>query len=445
VAGLSSNVVVVDTGSTDRTKEVAARLGARVFEMAWPDSFAEARNESLRHAKGKYVFWTDADDRLDPDNREKLRALLASLDGGNVAYVMQCLCLPDPRTGTATAVDHVRLFRAHPQLRWQYRVHEQILPGLRQLGTEMRPCDVVIQHTGYLDPALRKRKAERDRRLLELERADRPDDPFVLFNLGSLAQEGGRVAEALAFLEQSLRRSTPRDSIVHKLYALIAQCQRHLGRAAEALATCRAGQLHYPDDVEVLFQEALAHQALGDKAAEEASWRRVLTSRDRPLFGSVDTGLRGYKARHNLAVLLVQQGRAGDAEEQWRAALAERPGFFPAWLGLGELCVRRGAWSDLERLAQRAESVPGGAGTGAVLRARGLSACRQFAGARQVLDAALARRPDDVELWLALSHALLQEGRDRVAAEAALCRVLELDPANAEARHNLAVLRGCAA
>lgn len=89
----------------------AARFGAKVYDFAWVDSFAAARNESLRHATGDWAFWLDADDRLDADNRGRLRELFAGLRDENVAYVMKCLCLPDAQSGTCTLVDHVRLFR----------------------------------------------------------------------------------------------------------------------------------------------------------------------------------------------------------------------------------------------------------------------------------------------------------------------------------------------
>jgi glycosyltransferase involved in cell wall biosynthesis len=62
VAGLVEEMIVVDTGSTDRTKEVAAQLGARVFDFTWVDSFAAARNESLRHATGDWILWLDGDE-----------------------------------------------------------------------------------------------------------------------------------------------------------------------------------------------------------------------------------------------------------------------------------------------------------------------------------------------------------------------------------------------
>src|SRR5262249_35866166 len=76
---LFDEAVIVDTGSSDRTREVAAALGAAVSEFAWVDSFAAARNAALGRATGDWAMWLDADDRIDPPNRARLRALLDSL------------------------------------------------------------------------------------------------------------------------------------------------------------------------------------------------------------------------------------------------------------------------------------------------------------------------------------------------------------------------------
>ncbi len=442
VAGLFDEVVVVDTGSKDRTKEVAAGLGAKVYDFPWVDSFAAARNESLSRAAGDWAFWLDADDRLDGDNRRKLRALLDSLRDVNAAYVMKCACVSDGASGSATVVDHVRLFRNRPDVRWQYRVHEQILPALRRTGADVRWSDVVIRHVGYADPALRGRKLERDLRLLRLEDAERPGDPFTLFNLGSVYQELGRHQEALAYLRRSLAKSHPSDSIVRKLYALMAGCHRTLGQHAEALAACRDGRRHYPDDAELLFLEALLLREAGNLPTAEVCLLRLLAGREGQHFASVDAGLRGHKARHNLAVLYHQQGRHGEATAQWRAAVDECPGFTPAWLGLGEACLARGDWTGLEEAAARLEGLEPGTPEAAVLRARGLLARRDFAAARALLDEVIRAHPQALGPRVALSHLLLQEGRDPAAAEQALRDVLLLDPGHREALHNLSVLLG---
>src|SRR5579864_7403545 len=70
------DIVVVDTGSMDATRRIATDAGARVFDFAWCNDFAAARNEALRHARGDWVLVLDADERLAPGNAAKLRGAL---------------------------------------------------------------------------------------------------------------------------------------------------------------------------------------------------------------------------------------------------------------------------------------------------------------------------------------------------------------------------------
>jgi glycosyltransferase involved in cell wall biosynthesis len=228
LADLMAEVIAVDTGSADRTREVAASFGARVFDFAWCDDFAAARNESLRHATGDWVLWLDADERLDDANRDRLQALLDALPSGPAAYSMRQRSSA-PGGAAATVVDQVRLFRRDPAVGWEYRVHEQLLPSLRRAGYAVHGTDIVIEHAGYQDPALTRRKLRRNLRLLQLDQQERPADAFVLFNLGWAYLELGRDAEAIPFLQRSLQQSQPGDSIVPKLYALLAHAERRRG------------------------------------------------------------------------------------------------------------------------------------------------------------------------------------------------------------------------
>jgi glycosyltransferase involved in cell wall biosynthesis len=185
VRELVDEVIVVDTGSTDRTKEAAAGLGAKVLDFAWCDSFAAARNESLARASGDWVFWLDADDRLDEENLLKLGNLFTSLKGENAAYLMKCLCPPAPgEAHSAVIVEHARLFRRVPGVEWRYRVHEQILLSVKEHGGQIRHADVTIRHVGYHEGDGRRAKLDRNLRLLQMDLAEHPDDAYVRFNLG---------------------------------------------------------------------------------------------------------------------------------------------------------------------------------------------------------------------------------------------------------------------
>lgn len=325
-AGLFDEVVVVDTGSSDDTPEVARSRGARVFDFPWVDDFAQARNAALARATGDYAFWLDADDRIDPLEHAKLKTLIGRLKAGDdAAYVVRCACDDGPGGGR-TVVDHIRLFPLREGVRWEYAVHEQILPSLRRAGVEVRWSDCEVRHVGYADPALRARKLVRDEAILRREAEDRPGDPFVLFNLGFIAVERRDWDAALQDLGESLRRSAPTDSIVRKLYALIARCHQGRGDSESALAACAAGLALDQDDAELLFREAVIRRGVGDMGGAEALWRRVLTLRRPERFASVDSGIYGHLTRRNLASLAAERGDHEEARSHWRAVLAECPG-----------------------------------------------------------------------------------------------------------------------
>jgi tetratricopeptide (TPR) repeat protein len=318
-ADLVDEIIVVDTGSTDRTRDVARRFGARVFDFPWVDSFAAARNESLRHATGDWIFWMDADDRIDAPNRAKIQRLFADLGEKNEVFGMTCVCLPEPGSALATEVKHIRLFRNHPEMRWKYRVHEQILPAVRALGASVVWTDIAIHHVGYQDPALGDRKRERDLRLLQMDYADDPDEPFTLFNLGRTYFARGRAADALPILRRALERSDPGDPTMRGLYRLIAECYRVLGQPQEALTACSAGRAHYPLDVGLRLQEGQLLEEAGDVAGAENCYLHLLHEREPDDFAGVPAGLLGYWTRHRLASLYTRQGRTAESEALWPA------------------------------------------------------------------------------------------------------------------------------
>jgi len=246
--------------------------------------------------------------------------------GGLAAYVVRCACDPSPDgTGGETVVDHVRLFPLRSDVRWTYRVHEQIMPALRRAKVPIRWSDCTVRHTGYTDPALRARKLQRDTRILREELKDRPNDPFVLFNLGSIAIEQRDWRGSLEYLKRSLAGSAPTDSITCKLFALIARAHQMLGDSLSALRTCEEGLKYEPADAELWFRKAVVHRHRGESTDAETCWRRILTLERPEQFRSVDEGIYGHLTRRNLAALAAERGDHDEVERLWRAVLAECP------------------------------------------------------------------------------------------------------------------------
>ena len=166
IAKLFQEIIIVDTGSSDKTEEIAATFGAKVFDFPWRENFAAARNESLRHASADWVFSFDADDRLSETNVQKLEKIFSSLPEKNFAYYMPIWSAPDDMLDCRFVVDQIRLFRRDPAHRWEYRVHEQILPGRSKRPICLQRCD----HSSFW--VRRAETRQRKRRNLRLLRMD---------------------------------------------------------------------------------------------------------------------------------------------------------------------------------------------------------------------------------------------------------------------------------
>ena len=331
VRGLFNEVVIVDTGSKDRTKEIALQFGARLIDFAWNDDFAAARNVSLANAGGDYAFWLDADDIVDPPERRKLASLLKNLPlDPKCAYVMRCASDRDgDRIGAQLAADHIRLFPLRDDVRWVYRVHEQILPGLLKANVPTCWTDITVRHTGYADENQKVKKRQRDWNILIKDLAIFPNDAFLLFNLGMISFERQQWQEALDFFSRSFSNSEPSlssESLRRKLFGMLAWTYQLLGNLQESLIICNKGLSVDSDDAELLFRKAVAYRYLGSTMEAEACWRRILSLKRPEKFCSIDLGIYGHLTRRNLAIIAGERGDRSEVQVQWRAILAECPG-----------------------------------------------------------------------------------------------------------------------
>lgn len=184
-------IVIVDTGSTDGTIDIAKAHGARVVEWAWRNDFAAARNQALGHATGDWVLVFDADERLGTGAATRVRELCAggAADGFNCRLVST---LPPTEPSPTIVHWYCRLFRRRDGVAYEGRIHEQIAPSIVRAGGRIAQSDIVILHEGYAVPS--PAKLERNIALLRLELAERPADAFARFNLGLALVTAGDLA-----------------------------------------------------------------------------------------------------------------------------------------------------------------------------------------------------------------------------------------------------------
>jgi len=193
LAGIVDDIVVVDTGSSDRSRAIAAANRARVFDHAWHDDFAAARNQALDHAIGDWILYIDADERLRPYDRAVLERELA--DSRLCAAMVRFY----PRTGF-TAYRELRLFRRDPAIRFRGAMHETVVPDIERIiasGQGVRGnSELTIDHIGY--DGDQSHKTERNLRLLIKELQVQPGRAYLWWHLGAIYRDLDRIADAEA-------------------------------------------------------------------------------------------------------------------------------------------------------------------------------------------------------------------------------------------------------
>jgi glycosyltransferase involved in cell wall biosynthesis len=205
VAGVTDQIVIADTGSTDGSPQLARDLGAEVFDLPWADNFAQARNAAVRALSTDWVLIMDDDEELDPEARAKIPGLLenAKVGGylvtlrnhipvkfglGGHAPSIKSSDSPVPRAEGARAYADFaicRLFHRRPEIYYVGRVHEHVEPSIQALHLKLAPANFVIHHFGHLcSPAELRAKDEFYRKLGRLKVKDTPNDPEAWVELG---------------------------------------------------------------------------------------------------------------------------------------------------------------------------------------------------------------------------------------------------------------------
>ncbi|MCC7433566.1 MAG: glycosyltransferase [Methanoregulaceae archaeon] len=358
-----NQIVVVDTGSTDKTIEIAKEHGAEVHKFKWCDDFAAARNESMKYATGKWLFWMDADDTLPWATGEGMIHAVLNAPPDLAGFYMKVRFVTDDPT-FGTVVDHVKLFRNKPTLEWEHRIHEQILPSIRETVGDVGYLNVEVLHSGYdTSEEGQTRKRERDAKLLALELKEKPDHPFVLFNIGMTHHYNKEYVEAEEFLSRSIQRCRAGETILRKAYALLAVSQNLQCKKEEGMQTVLAGLEACPGDPELLYRKG-QFLADADRPSEAVEAYRAVMGQDiSGHFSSIELGILGPGLRINLALALARLGNYREAGENLRAAIAMKPGdlaivveLFSMARAFGDLKTAKDCLDHIERFDGRSET-----------------------------------------------------------------------------------------
>ncbi|MFC4100283.1 glycosyltransferase [Paenibacillus xanthanilyticus] len=362
VKGIADEIVVVDTGSTDRTVEIALSYGARVYAVPWSDDFAYARNVGLERTEAAWILCLDADEVL-AAGADRLRDTLrnASAEAFWVTIDNVLGRLPEAR------LQHriVRLFRNRPEYRFRQRLHEQILPAIleRTEPDTVAPSSLRLTHLGYFheikDPSV---KQARNERILSLMLAESPDDPFALYNWGVAKAQGGDQEQALqAMLTAKMLAPAAvayRPGLVRDIARLLL-AQDQPNEAASLLVEESGNYPDYPD-LHYLLGEAYQSQGLLPEALQ--ALRQAAACPPDPALYPVEAGCSTFRAQTAIGDVLTKLGQLEEAKSAYEQALTSHAAYKPAILGWGASMEALGIpGADIaDRILQLVRVLPGG-------------------------------------------------------------------------------------
>lgn len=176
--------IVVDTGSTDRTVELAKRMGAKVCHFSWIDDFSAAKNYAIEQCSGDWIAILDADEYMVTEDAQKLPKLLEELERRGLEGLTTGWQQLDDEGKIFSSGTQVRIFRNMPDIRYRRRIHEQLeAVGGRELKLGDVVEEISIFHTGYQKEQLEK-KSGRNLRLIQAELDEKPDDYEMMGYMG---------------------------------------------------------------------------------------------------------------------------------------------------------------------------------------------------------------------------------------------------------------------
>ena len=332
IRGLADQLILVDTGSTDRTVEIARSHGAEVHFRAWDHDFSAARNAALLHARGDWVLILDADEEVSPAQHVALRALLTRPNA--IAYRLPLVDVGREGDGVSQVP---RLFRNAPQQFYVSRIHEKVHTSL-ELNREKWKMenlfgDAQLIHYGSQPEVVKSRdKVQRNLRLLEQANEEHPNDVNLLMNLGLELWRSGQHFHGIGYYQQSY------TAMLEQPYA------QTLPELREVLLTQYASlllSLQLFKDVITLFQDqalapkartasqhfmmGLAYSALQNWEPCVAHFQQCLNLRNQPALTPIHQDIRSATPAHCMAHALRKLGRKVEAKNAYEQALHDDP------------------------------------------------------------------------------------------------------------------------
>ncbi len=318
-------IIIVDTGSSDGTKEICNSFGAKVFDYIWEDSFAAARNYGIRKAEGEWILWLDADEEMEISDKELFTCMLRSYEKDALAVPIVSYYGKFPvEAGRAYTFCSYRLFRNYKGHEFAGDIHEY--PDIKGFTLNLKKdmLDIArIYHYGYMDEVIEgKKKSERNIQILQKVKAKSEDNPWIDYHLASEYYRAGQLELAFKQVNEAIcgflnKRQLP-PAIVYKLKydILIISCSYEsawpgIEKAIEL----------YPDYVDLYFYKGLIlyHKEMYEEAI--TIFRHCLKLGERNYEYLTLVGCGSYNSWYYIGMCHEKMGRNDEAAEAFKNSI----------------------------------------------------------------------------------------------------------------------------
>ena len=362
VKSVADEIIVIDTGSTDRTVDIAKRYTDKIYFHPWNDSFSEARNHYLKYAKGDWIFQIDADEELVKEDIPRLREALQD----NTVDAVMVEIFSRLKSGKSESVHCVeRIFRNNGSIHYEGRIHEGIV-GIKNA----KVFTIRLIHHGYdLDAGSSRKKFERTVSLLQKDLEDDPGNPITYHYLGCSYLMQGMFEESLTASKKAVELAEARGGAnpiyLWSRYNAAASCYK-LNRLEESEEISLSALSRFPDHVDSHFVLSLVY-------FDQKEWGKVifygreylrlseLQQKSPDKFGSLVTST--LKERWNIGALVgmayAELGDRKKAQVTFQEAMDWAPAPFLVARAAGIFYYNKGLLPEAQHYLLKADKLNG--------------------------------------------------------------------------------------
>jgi glycosyltransferase involved in cell wall biosynthesis len=282
IKDISNEIIVVDTGSTDNTKEIALKFGAKIYDFTWDNNFSNAKNYALDQATGDWIIFLDADEYFESNTKKILGRVFEHIHNNKAIDGVLCKMINTEGLNGKIISENptVRIFRGKCGIRFSGAVHEQLLKNNKPFSAaNITDYSLLIYHTGY-SSVLLPEKIKRNLKILEGQIAKNEITNLTYYYMSSMHNNLDNYEESIKYALLALKEPTIKDTIMaYQPYVLLIKSMFALKdkyKADEIEKYANEAIEAFPTHPEVWYVRALVKKMQQDYHAAIDSFLRAI-------------------------------------------------------------------------------------------------------------------------------------------------------------------------